>query len=160
MRAIRLHLSTLSQSRWLDFFRVAKRQKNNPFAMSSPPPEYGNKGVPYGQQPQQNYYPPPGQQGYNQPQQQGYYPPPQQQQPQTGFAPVVQSQPGQGVALTQMTSGIPPGLEYLSQLSSVNIYQVLHIEESKYAPPPLRHAPPPPPVALVCIEKGASSRCC
>ena len=117
--------------------------------MSSPPPEYGNKGVPYGQQPQQNYYPPPGQQGYNQPQQQGYYPPPQQQQPQTGFAPVVQSQPGQGVALTQVTSGIPPGLEYLSQLSSVNIYQVLHIEESKYALPPRSwHVPflPPPPL--------------
>ena len=113
--------------------------------MSSPPPEYGNKGVPYGQQPQQNYYPPPGQGYNNQPQQQGYYPPPQQQQPQsqTGFAPVVQSQPGQGVALTQMTSGIPPGLEYLSQLSSVNIYQVLHIEESKYAPP-LPACPPPP----------------
>ena len=103
--------------------------------MSSPPPAYGDKGVPYGQQPQQGYYPPPGQQG------QGYYPPPQQQQPQSqmGFAPV-QSQPAQGVALTQITSGIPPGLEYLSQLSSVNIYQVLHIEESKYALP----SPPPP----------------
>ncbi|KAK2175720.1 hypothetical protein NP493_712g01003 [Ridgeia piscesae] len=96
--------------------------------MASPPPGYDHKGGPYTQQPQpQGYSSGDPQQGYypqGQPQQ-GYYPPPQQQ----GFAPVQQVQPGMAMPMTQMSAGVPPGLEYLASLSSVKISQVLHIEE-------------------------------
>jgi len=99
--------------------------------MASPPPGYDHKGGPYTQQPQPQGYYSSGdpQQGYypqGQPQQ-GYYPPPQQQ----GFAPVQQVQPGMAMPMTQMSAGVPPGLEYLASLSSVKISQVLHIEESR-----------------------------
>ena len=108
--------------------------------MASPPPGYDNKGGPYTQQPQSQGYGD-AQQGYyaqGQPQQ-GYYPPQQGQQgqgyygqqQQQGFAPVQQVQPGMAMPMTQMSAGVPPGLEYLASLNSVKISQVLHIEESR-----------------------------